>query len=169
MVTDEVERDPKGFLHRIHAGVDVRADLIADRIWVRYRPGATEQRLPGLRFQSLLDPSSIQRALAGKSATRRLWRVLRERRRCQIDRMFTRAAYELDLRSRSTKIDPVDSDRVTLGRRWAHFARRPAAHRVARKRSSLAGVEELCLCGAGIAEAKDATRLARRPHTAHAA
>lgn len=127
--TDELEQDPTRLLHRVYEFVGVRTDFVSDSIGVRYRVGATEQRVRLLGFQSPLNPWRIQRALAGNAVAKQLWHALPARGRRRIDRVVARAAYEIDLWNRRAGADPVDVDRVTLERLRAHYA--PDTHRLA--------------------------------------
>ena len=122
LFTSMLESDPERLLRRIHEFIGVQAAFVPDGIGVRYRLGASEQRLRLLGFQSPLNPWAIQRALAGNSAMRRMWRALPILARRQIYRAFTRAAFRIDLWNRRAAVDPVDADRATLERLRAHYA-----------------------------------------------
>lgn len=120
--TDELEQDPMRLLRRIYEFIGVRSDFVADSIGVRYRAGATKQRIRLLGFQSPLNVWRIQRALAGNAVAKQLWHAIPERGRRQIDRVVARAGYEIDLWNRRAEDGPVDFDRVTLERLRAHYA-----------------------------------------------
>lgn len=122
LFTEELENDPERILLRIYKFLGVRADFIPDNLGVRYRVGGTERRFSSLGTYSPLNPWAIQRTLAGSTAAKRLWHSLPEPRRRQVDRVFGRMAYRLDLWNRRTKVDAVDSDDTTLERLRAHYA-----------------------------------------------
>ncbi|HEX5852149.1 MAG TPA: sulfotransferase [Solirubrobacteraceae bacterium] len=121
LFTDDLERDPEHLLRRIYEFVGVRADFIPDNIGSRYRVGGTERRVSWLGVHSRLNPWTMQRALTGSSTAKGLWHSLPEPGRRQIDRVFGRVSYRMDLWNRRTEADSSDADRATLERLRAHY------------------------------------------------
>jgi hypothetical protein len=121
LFTEELERDPKRLLQRIYDFVGVGDDFIPDNLGTRYRVGGSELRVPSLGTYSRLSPWAIQRILTGNSVVRRLWHALPEHRRRQIDRVYGRVGYKIDLWNRQVNADAENVESTTLERLRAHY------------------------------------------------
>ncbi len=121
LFTEELERDPEQLLRRIYEFVDVRSDFVPDNLGARYRVGGAQRRVSWLGTYSRLNPWALQRTLTGNSTAKGLWHALPETRRRQIDRVFSRASYRMDLWNRRGAADAEGSDLETLERLRAHY------------------------------------------------
>jgi hypothetical protein len=122
LFTEELEHAPELLLRRIFEFLGVQSDFRPDNLGTKYRVGGAERRFSWLGTYSFLSPFAVQRALTRNTATRGLWHALPESRRRQIDRVFGRFVYRLDLWNRRADIEPVDPDGATFERLREHFA-----------------------------------------------
>jgi hypothetical protein len=121
LFTEELESDPERVLRRIYEFVGVRTDFIPDNIGTRYRIGSAERRLPWLTAYSRVSPWALRRALVRNSAARKLWHILPEPMRRQVNRVLTRFAHKIDLWNRRIETEVPDTDSASLERLRSHY------------------------------------------------
>jgi len=127
--TEDLESDPMAFLRRIYEFLEVRADVEPDNVGVRYRVGGNQRRFGWLGTYSPLNPWAIQRSLTKSKLAKTLWHLLPTRARREVDRVFARLTYRLDLWNRRSG-DQAAESRSTANRRLrAHYE--PDARRLA--------------------------------------
>jgi hypothetical protein len=122
LFTEELDNAPELLLRRIFGFLGVRDDFMPDDIGRKYRVGGAERRLSWLGNYSSLNPLAFQRALTRNSSAKALWHVLPESRRRQVDSVFGRLVYRLDLWNRRTGSDTADPDSATVELLREHFA-----------------------------------------------
>jgi hypothetical protein len=122
LFTEELEKSPESLLGRVFEFLGVSEDFVPENVGTKYRVGGAERRVSWLGTYSSLGPLAMQRAVTRNSATRALWHALPKARRRQIDGLFGKLVYSLDLWNRRTDVDTADPDSATLIRLREHFA-----------------------------------------------
>jgi hypothetical protein len=122
LFTEELEQTPELLLRRIFEFLGVRSDFRPDNVGRKYRVGGAERRFSWLGTYASLSPFAVQRALTRNTASRGLWHALPESTRRQIDRVFGRLAYRLDLWNRRADSDTADPEGAASERLREHFA-----------------------------------------------
>ena len=120
LFTEELERSPAQLLRRVYDFVGAAPDVVSSNLDVRYLEGATALRVPALGKGSRFSPWGLQRAAARSGVARRIWHLMRPRRRYQLELAFQRVAYSLDLWNRRPEVDYPPED--VADRLRAHFA-----------------------------------------------
>lgn len=123
LFTEDLERDPESLLRRTFEFLDVDGDYVPENLGTQYRVGGGRRRIPWLGTYSLAHPLALQRALTRNPLSRRLWRALPGGLRRQIDRVFGRLIYRLDLWNRHADDQVSEPDEATIGRLREHFER----------------------------------------------
>jgi Sulfotransferase domain len=123
LFTDELDNVPEMLLRRVFEFLGVRDDFMPDDLGTKYRLGGAERRVSWLGNYSILNPLAFQRALTRSRAAKSLWHAMPESRRRQVDSVFGRLVYRLDLWNRRTDSETADPDSETLELLRTHFAK----------------------------------------------
>lgn len=111
LFSDDLSREPASTLARVFAFVGVDPNVIPPNIGTKYRIAATEPRL------AQLDLYAWQRALARSRPARRLWHLLPNSVREQVDRGYSVAGYRTTMwnaKRHGPQEDMSDNTRTTL-------------------------------------------------------
>jgi Sulfotransferase domain len=129
LFTEELKREPESMLRRTFEFLGIRSDFTPENIGTQYRTGGSERRFAWLGTYSSVSPLAMQRALSRRPMSRRMWYMLPQPARRQIDNAFGSWVYRLDLWNRRTSGASTEPDQVTSRRLRQHFMQ--DSHRLA--------------------------------------